>query len=474
MKYRLSVFVFFSFAATSLISALAIAMALSFNLNRGFNDYVVAYDQEQLDRLVERVEQRAETLPQDEATMATLFSDHVASQERRRRNQSGETLLGRGPGRKPPESFRQRLIGFDPNAEKVFGPRPPPPGGGSGRSISERDVFVDGRKIGSLTLLPRGQTPDGVNARFLDNQYRTGGLFIVMLLMLSFVPAWFAARNAGAIVRGIKEATGDIVSGSYQRRAPSHCPIKEVSDITDNINLLAEELQRLSSLRRKWLAETSHELRTPLAAMTAEVDALADGVRSYSPDAISSLKEEASSLGRLVNDLHFLAVADLSAPSYTFTTLDPVTLCRDVVERFKSRADNAGLMLELDVQIQTPMTVTWDKGRIEQVLSNILTNSLRYTDAPGKVLVSIQEASSAIVLTFDDTPPGVGHDDLKQLFEPLFRADETRNRATGGTGLGLSVAQSIVQMHSGSLAVNTSPLGGLRLTMTLPKRPYQS
>ena len=215
-------------------------------------------------------------------------------------------------------------------------------------------------------------------------------------------------------------------------------------------------------------------MRTPLAAMTAEVDALADGVRPYSSDAISSLKEEASSLGRLVNDLHFLAVADLSAPSCTFTTLDPVTLCRDVVERFKGRADDAGLTLELDVQIQNPMTVTWDEGRIEQVLSNILTNSLRYTDAPGKVLVSMQETPIAIVLTFDDTPPGVGHDDLKQLFEPLFRVDETRDRATGGTGLGLSVAQSIVQMHRGSIAADTSPLGGLRLTVTLPKRPYQS
>ena len=446
---------------------------MSFNLNRGFSDYILAYDQEQLDRLIERVERRAETLPQDEATMANLFADHVAAQEGRRRRHSEESLLERGPGRKPPESFRQRLISFDANGEKVFGPQMPPRGA-LRRSISERDVFVDGRKIGSLTVVPRGRTPDGVNTRFLENQYRTGGLYIVMLLMLSLLPAWFAARNADIIVRGVKEATGDIVSGSYRKRAPSHCPIKEVSDITDNINLLAEELQRLSNLRRKWLAETSHELRTPLAAMTAEVDALADGVRPYSPDAISSLKEEASSLGRLVNDLHFLAVADLSAPSYTFTTLDPVALCRGIVDRFKVRADNAGLTLELDVQIQEPVTVIWDKGRIEQVFSNIFTNSLRYTDAPGKVLVSIQEAPTAIVLTLEDTPPGVGHDDLKQLFEPLFRGDATRDRATGGAGLGLSVAQSIVQMHRGAIAADTSPLGGLRLIVTLPKRPYQS
>lgn len=472
MKYRLSVFVFFSFALTSVVSALAIAAVLSFNLNRGFSDYVVAYDQAQLDRLVERVERRAEALPQDEATIANLFSDHVAAQDMRRQRSSEESLLSRGPGRKPPQSFRQRLMGFDADAEKVFGPRPPPQGRAR-LSVSEREVIVNGRKIGSLTLLPLGQTPDGVNARFLENQYRTGGLFIVMLLILSLLPAWFAARNAGSIVRGIKEATGDIVSGSYRKRAPDSS-IKEVSEITGNINLLAEELQRLADLRRKWLAETSHELRTPLAAMTAEVDALADGVRSYSPDAIVSLQEEANNLGRLVNDLHFLAVADLSAPSYKFETLDPIALCCDTVDRFKARADNAGLTLELDVQIQKPLVTTWDKGRIEQVLSNILINSLRYTDAPGKVLVSMRETPTAVVLTVEDTPPGVGPEDLKQLFEPLFRVDATRNRATGGTGLGLSVTQTIVQMHGGSIDASASDLGGLRITVTLPKKPGQS
>ena len=471
MKLRLSVVVFFVVAMTSLISVLAIAAAFSFNLQRGFSDYLIADDKQEFDRLIERIERRAQSLDQDEAVLDKLLPELVVLEEERRRRVTDNSLLLRRPGNKPPQQFHRRLTGFDAEGEKLFGPRPPP--GRIRRGILRADVIVNERKIGSLSLLPLGRTPDGVNARFLENQYRVGGSFIVLLLLLSLIPAWFVARKADRIVLGVKEATGDIVSGSYRKRAPDS-PIKEVSEITSNINLLTEELQRLANLRRKWLAETSHELRTPLAAMTAEVDALVDGVRPYSSDAIVSLQEEANNLGRLVNDLHFLAVADLSAPSYTFTMLDPVALCRDVIDRFKARARNAGLMLEFDIQAPSPLTVKWDKGRIEQVLSNILTNSLRYTDAPGKVLVSIQEAPTAIVLTFEDTPPGVGHDDLKQLFEPLFRVDETRDRATGGTGLGLSVAQTIVQMHSGSIAASASDLGGLRLIVTLPKRPGQS
>ncbi|MEM8985341.1 MAG: ATP-binding protein [Pseudomonadota bacterium] len=479
MKYRLSVLVFFSFAVTSLVSALAIAAALSLNLNRGFSDYVLAYEEDQLAALVKRVEQRAATLPPDEATLANLFADRIAGQKKRlrRRNANHNSLWNYDHTHRPPESIRLRLSAFDENGKKLFGPSPPPPPSQPQAplepGIPAKDVFVNGRKIGSLSVLPRGETPNGMNVRFLENQYRTGALIILVLLLLSLVPAWFAARNADRIVRGVKDATGDIVSGGYRKRAPDSS-VKEVSEITDNINLLAEELQRLADLRRKWLAETSHELRTPLAAMTAEVDALADGVRPYSPDAISSLQEEAGSLGRLVNDLHFLAVADLSAPSYNFMMLDPVALCRDMVDRFKLQADNAELGLELDVQIQSSLAVKWDKGRIEQVLSNILTNSIRYTDAPGKVLVSMQETSSSIILTFEDTPPGVGSDDLQHLFEPLFRGDATRDRATGGTGLGLSVTQTIVQMHGGTIDASPSDLGGLRIIVALPKRPDQA
>ncbi|MEM9617991.1 MAG: ATP-binding protein [Pseudomonadota bacterium] len=479
MKLRLSVIVFFAFALTSLTSVLALAIALSLSLESGFNDYLLSYENEQFDDLIERIEQLAQSPGEEAATLERFFPDLIAAHERgrqrgdRRQRRPDSVPIYSSRSRRPPEAFHLRLIGFDANGEHLFGPSPPPPDTAARRSMTRRDIVVDGRKIGSLMVLPLGPTPGGVNARFLEAQYRTGGLFIVLLLLLSLIPAWFAARNADRIVRGVKEATDDIVRGSYRKRAPDSS-IKEVSEITSNINLLTEELQRLADLRRKWLAETSHELRTPLAAMTAEVDALAEGVRSYSHDAIVSLKEEASNLGRLVNDLHFLAVADLSAPSYNFTNLDPVALCRNIVDRFKARADNAGLTLEFEAETTKPLTVNWDKGRIEQVLSNILTNSLRYTEAPGKILVFMRETSSSVMLTFEDTPPGVGPEDLKQLFEPLFRVDATRDRATGGTGLGLSVAQTIVRMHHGSITASASDLGGLRLTVTLPKRPREA
>ena len=208
------------------------------------------------------------------------------------------------------------------------------------------------------------------------------------------------------MVRGVKEATGDIVQGSYRKRVP-HSPVKEIADISDDINLLTEELRRLAELRRKWLAETSHELRTPLAAMTAEMDALADGVRPYGPEAMASLKEEAHSLGRLVNDLHFLAVADLSAPAYHFSVLDPVALCEGVVGRFRSMAESRVLTIALSVDVENAVTAKWDKGRIEQLLSNLLSNSVRYTDAPGDIQLKPPLSSTEASMSRSDTSTGI-------------------------------------------------------------------
>lgn len=468
MKLRLLVVVFFAFGLASLASALAISAAFSFSLERGFDDFLLAYDKQRFAGLVERLEAQGEALDRDDVTLEELTPSFRAFDEIMKRLLRTETPnLQALPGHAPPEDFEFRLAAFNEAGEQIFGPSPSEHALLSQRIISD-DIIVRKQKIGELMVLPRGKTPSGVSSRFLTNQYRAGGLFLALVLFLNLIPAWFIARNADRVVRGVEEATADIVSGRYSKRAPDS-PIEEISKITTNINLLADDLQRLADLRRIWLAETSHELRTPLAAMTAEVSALADGLRTYSPRAILSLQEEANNLGRLVNDLHFLAVADLTAPSCSPAVLDPVVLCGNIVDRFRARVENAGLELVFEVRVNSPSKAAWDKGRIEQVFSNILTNSLRYTDAPGKIAIAMHEKAGSIVLTFEDTSPSVAPADLEKLFEPLFRAGATRDRAKGGAGLGLSVTQTIIRMHSGSIDADASPLGGLRLTVILPR-----
>lgn len=235
-----------------------------------------------------------------------------------------------------------------------------------------------------------------------------------------------------------------------------------------DINAMAQTLGLLEKTRRRWLAEIAHELRTPLAALRGEVEAVSDGVRPLTGETLGSIREEVEHLGRLVDDLHQLALADLDALHCIFAPADASALCRAALDRFRLQADSMDLALGFDGP-ERRVPVLWDTARIEQLLANTLSNSLRYTDAPGEVRVSLAEERDRIAIRIDDSAPGVPAESREALFEPLFRLDEARSRTTGGSGLGLAIARAIARAHGGTLEAEASPLGGLRLCLCLPR-----
>jgi two-component system sensor histidine kinase BaeS len=249
----------------------------------------------------------------------------------------------------------------------------------------------------------------------------------------------------------------------------------EIGDVVRNVNRMAEGLERLEGARRRWLADLSHELRTPLTVLRGHVEALQDSVRPLSPEAIDTLHEELLRIGKLVDDLHLLAVSDLKALPCQPGPADAVALLRQLVHRFEPRAAAAGLTLRLCLpEAQQALPVSWDVDRVEQLLGNLVDNSLRYTDPPGEILIGLRAQGSRIQMTVDDSAPGVPAQQLGQVFEPLFRGDLARNRRLGGSGLGLAICQAIAQAHDGHVVASASELGGLRITVELPAQALES
>jgi two-component system sensor histidine kinase BaeS len=212
----------------------------------------------------------------------------------------------------------------------------------------------------------------------------------------------------------------------------------------------------------------SHELRTPLTALRGEVEALVDGVRPLTAEAALSLREEVVHLGSLVDDLHLLAMSDLNALPCYFEETDAVEVVQRVRQRFALRAQQLGLALEFEDALTEPIPVYWDARRIEQLLSNLVDNSLRYTDAPGRTVLRLAVDARLVCLEVDDTAPGVPASDLARVFEPLYRVDVARSRHSGGSGLGLAICRAIVTAHGGHISATASPLGGLRVRVELP------
>ncbi len=377
---------------------------------------------------------------------------------------------GAGPGRPPPhgpqgreDAFGARVRLLRPDGSHWAGPRLAP----GAQGLVERPVFLAGQLAARLQLRPAAPLPGGIETQFLRSQYLGIAAVAAAMLLLALGSALGLARQWARPLRAVQEATTRIAAGELGVRVPIERG-DEIGDVVRNVNAMAASLQRIEGARRRWLADLSHELRTPLAALRGEIEALVDGVRQPSAAAFASLHEDVLRLGRLVDDLHLLAMADLQTLPYRCTEADAVDIAEAALQRHAAFARDAGLTLGWRSTPTAPVPVRWDALRIDQVLTNLLQNSLRYTDAPGRIELSLHEAAGTVHLSVDDSAPGVAPLDLPRLFEPLFRADAARSRHNGGSGLGLAICRAIVAAHGGRVGVSASPLGGLRVHVELP------
>ena len=494
MKLRLFHQLFLLVAATALFTALAMAGVQAWNLRRGFNDYLSARDTERLEATAQKAAVQIAaaggpvSLRNGTVTLHSLLGEDERPEpppppraeppprpfgppppdgrDHERAWPSDPNGPEPRPGRRPPpEEFSRRLALHDADGTLIAGPAPPRPG--QRPTALVRPVVVAGSTVAILSLNPRAPSPSGVDARFLHSQYVSTLILVASLLVLAAAVAWSLARLGSRRLESIQTATRAIARGDFSVRLAGGGS-DEVSETKLNINTMAAALQRLESARRRWLAEISHELRTPLTVMRGELEALRDGIRPINAGAIQSLEEEALRLGRLVEDLHFVAVSDLSGTPCRFESTDAVVLCSQAVERVVRTVRNDTLIIELDSGGLKALPVVWDATRIEQLLANLLTNSIRYTTTPGRVRLRLQRRLAGLDIYVEDSAPGVPHEHQKQLFEPLYRLDTARSRDSGGSGLGLAICEAIVRAHHGRIRAEDSDLGGLRIHIELP------
>ncbi|MGE4243908.1 ATP-binding protein [Ramlibacter sp.] len=445
------------FAAVALLSTAAIGGFVAWNLRTGFSDYLRSRDLQQLERfaqvVADRVDWRGEAperLPMRELMDEFMHRDGRAPPPDWRPPPRGP---GPGPGRGG-NDLPQRIQVVDTQGQRLGGPPFAP-----GIDFLEQPVRVAGAVVASVRMLPSEQL-QAVDARFLRRQYTGLAGALAAMLALGCLAAALAARWLGAPLRDVQGAAHRIARGELDVVVPV-TGSREMAELIGDVNRMAASLKTLEGSRRRWIAQISHELRTPLSVLLGEIEAVQDGAREPTPQLVASLRDEVLQLVRLVNDLHTLSMADLGALPCAFAEGEAGAALRRALQRLEARVTQAGLSLE--ILGGEALQVAWDFGRIEQLVTNLVENSIRYTHAPGTVRVQWRATGGELLLTVDDTPPGVAPADLPLLFEPLHRVDRARQRATGGSGLGLAICKAIVQAHGGSISASASALGGLRI-----------
>ena len=328
-------------------------------------------------------------------------------------------------------------------------------------------IVVAGETVGWLAVTPFQSVTEAGGERFQQYQLRTSLVMGVFSLLLAMLIAWWIARTLLEPVKRVAAATHRLAGGDYSSRVAvaSH---DEVGQLARDFNQLAYTLERNDKMRREFMADVSHELRTPLSVLRGELEAIEDGVRSLDQSSMKSLQGEVSMLSKLVDDLYELSLADVGALTYRKAPC----LLNDVLENSLAiyRERFTARQLQLDLKLpREPVELLADASRLQQLFSNLLENSLRYTDVNGRLRISVGGDRDTVRIDFLDSGPGVSASQLPRLFERFYRGESSRNREHGGAGLGLAICRSIANAHDGSLVADHSPYGGLWLTLRLPR-----
>jgi two-component system sensor histidine kinase BaeS len=328
-------------------------------------------------------------------------------------------------------------------------------------------IEVAGREVGYLgVLLPPGLT-DSHDLYFSERYGHALIAITLLVILLSAVFAWPLSRQLVRPLRDLSDGTRRLAAGEYGVRL-SHGAGDELGRLAADFNSLAVCLQDNEQSRRRWIADISHELRTPLSILQGEIEAMQDGVRSAGPERLQVLHNETANLTRLVNDLYELSLSDAGALSYQKRPIELDGVLSACIAAHREAFGDRGVALAWNPPTGAALVVNGDPDRLKQLFSNLLENSLRYTDPGGRTEVCLGRRGDTAVVDIRDSAPGVPPQHLPYLFERLYRVDASRSRATGGSGLGLSICRSIAGAHGGLISARASSLGGLWIQVELP------
>jgi len=361
-----------------------------------------------------------------------------------------------------PTSLESRIQLFDKDGKRVLGQ--------AGRLDKRRSLTMtkDGAVIGYLTLQspPDGYLEEQFAKTYIKSQMTTVVVVSLIILGLSVVLARAFAKHFLRPINSVLEGARALANGDYQFQIPETGRLDELGDLSHSFGRLAETLRAAEESRNEWVADTSHELRTPLAVLRAEIEALQDGVHEANEQSLAVLHREVMGLTSLVNELNELSKADVGGLAYRFVPVDVGSLVAESAEAFRERFSQ--LNIKVEIMVRGTCRVEGDRERLRQLCSNLLENSLRYTDSPGSVTIDVSKRAERIFITFQDSAPGVPDQALGRLFERFFRADPSRTRGRGGSGIGLALVKKIVQAHRGRIQARHSELGGIRIDIELP------
>ena len=329
------------------------------------------------------------------------------------------------------------------------------------------DLLRNGKRTGSVSIKYYG--PFFMNEADFNFIRVVNAILLVIGILSSICAVVVGCLLGSRISRPVTKTAyiaKQISKGNYNLRFEPGTRIRELDDLGMAINQLSGALSEQEQLRKQLTADVAHELRTPLTALSSHLEAMIEGLWDATPERLKSCHEEVKRLGTLVVDLEQLARIEGDNFSLTKNRMDLSETVRTVSENMTGEINKKKLALSIKGD---QVFVVADKNRISQVLANLLSNAIKYTPEGGGIRIEVSETAENGIVKITDTGIGIRKEELPLVFERFYRTDKSRNRKTGGAGIGLAIVKSIVESHGGTVTAESKEEEGSCFTVTLPK-----
>ncbi|MFA5180116.1 MAG: ATP-binding protein [Syntrophales bacterium] len=495
MRIKLSAKFFLAFLITSITIVVLMGVIIKWYADRAFFEYVHKMEVLQLDDLTAvlteeyRESNGWEQLKNNWRRWQYLLRprDFIADKElpspprdnvpplppqagKRERNDRGPlpVMTGDRPpdeevGRKrprPPWAIEPRLTLFDAQKQRVVGASI------STENNTLREITVNGVTVGWLGMRNEKKLSRPHDVAFIKAQLMALYTIGAVALLLAAGMAFLLSRHLLAPVRQLIEGARALTARNFDVRIKVETG-DELGQLANDFNKMAAQLGLYEQMQRQWLSDISHELRTPLSILQGEIEAMQDGIRPIDIATITSLHSEALRLGKLVDSLHDLSMADSGMLPVNRLPAQPGAVLREVLRKYLGRLAQRQITI-IDELGEHPLTIMADEEQLSRLFCNLLENTVRYTESPGVLKVKQEQAEGLLIISFEDSGPGVPEASLDRLFDRLYRVDPSRSRDLGGDGLGLAICKQIVQAHDGEIKASHANLGGLLIEIVLP------
>lgn len=340
---------------------------------------------------------------------------------------------------------------------------------GEARNVYTYPVEYKGKQIGTAEVLVLGVSGrlSQEDLKFKETIHDTVVFASVTAGFLALLLSLVFARRITSPIMGITEAAGRVSSGDFKARAPVETN-DELGALAITFNRMADRFEEIDEMRKKFTADVAHELRTPVTTIRSYIEGFQDGVLKPTPERLKELEEETLRLAELISDLQNLTVIESHSSVLEEESFDLAQEVRGLAGRVSPlfREKGVGLRVEAEGEIE----VLADRRLLGRAIGNLVNNALKYTERGGEVTVDLYATSNEISIKILDSGIGIPEADLPYIFDRFYRADPSRARSTGGSGIGLSLVKEIVEAHGGKVTVESSLGQGSIFTIHLPRR----